>query len=73
MSMGRRDEPPEREFPEGLYEKFAVEVMLNKDTGNYVIRCQEWRCEFPGGPWPGGRVAKLVDEIVAHNRAERSE
>lgn len=71
--MSRRDEPPEHDYPEGLYEKFTVEVTLDRDTGNYMVRCPEWRCEFAGGPWPGTQVAKLVDEIVYHNKAERSE
>jgi hypothetical protein len=65
--------PYEQPYPEGVYETFAVEVTLDKESGNYTIRCREWRCECAGGPWPGATVAKLVDEIVAHNKAEREE
>lgn len=63
--------PNEQPYPEGLYEKFTIEVTLDKLTGNYTIHCQEWLCEFAGGTEPGESVAKLVDEIVAHNKIEQ--
>lgn len=64
--------PQEQEYPEGIYDKFTIEVRLDRETGNYTIYCPEWRCELAGGKWPGERVSSLVDEIVAHNNAERS-
>ena len=62
--------PYEQPYPEGVYEKFTIEVTLDKETGSYMVRCPEWQCEFAGGEWPGQHVHKLVDEIAAHNKAE---
>lgn len=64
--------PYQQEYPEGVFDEFTIEVRLDRETGNYQIYCQEWRCELAGGKWPGERVAKLVDEIVAHNNMEMS-
>lgn len=63
----------EQDYPEGVYDKFTIEVSLDRETGNYMIWCGEWKCELAGGKWPGAAVAKLVDEIAAHNRWEFEE
>ena len=69
--MRRREEPEEQAYPEGVYGEFAIVVKLDQETGNYMVSCPEWKCEFPAGIWPGERVAHLVDQIVAHNNMER--
>lgn len=63
-------DPAEQSFPEGIFDKFTVEVRLDRETGNYMIYCPEWRCEIAGGQWPGEKVGSLVDEIVEHNIEE---
>lgn len=60
----------EQEFPEGVYDRFTVEVRLDRETGNYMIYCPEWRCEIAGGKWPGEHAGSLIDEIVEHNIEE---
>jgi hypothetical protein len=60
----------ETEFPEGVYDSFRLEFKLDRETGNYSIYCQEWRCELAGGQWPGESALRLVNEIAAHNRSE---
>ena len=69
--MRRREEPEEQAYPEGVYGEFTIVVKLDQETGNYMVSCQEWQCELAGGIWPGEHVAHLVDQIVAHNNAER--
>lgn len=64
--------PYEQQHPEGVYNKFTIEVKLDKETGNYMIWCPEWRCEISGGKWPGERASRLIDEIVSHNNIELS-
>lgn len=62
------------EYPEGVFDKFTIELRLDRETGNYTIYCPEWRCEIAGGGWPGAMAGELIDEIVEHNIGEmRSE
>lgn len=63
----------EQEYPEGVFDKFTLELRLDRETGNYMIYCPEWPCEIAGGKWPGDRAQKLIEEIVAHNRMELTE
>lgn len=63
----------ESDYPGGVYDRFTIEVALNRETETYMIWCDEWKCELAGGKWPGDTVAKLVDEIAAHNRCELEE
>lgn len=60
----------EQQYPEGVYDKFTIELRLDRETGNYMIYCPEWCAEFAGGEWPGEKVGSLADEIVAHNKTE---
>ena len=60
----------EQECPEGVYDKFTLELRLDRETGNYMIYCPEWRCEIAGGKYPDIRAGRLIAEIVTHNRME---
>lgn len=62
--------PYEQEYPEGVFDKFTLELRLDRETGNYMIYCPEWRCEIAGGKYPGDRADHLIAEIVTHNRME---
>lgn len=62
----------EQQYPEGIFDKFTIELRLDRETGNYMIYCPEWRCEIAGGAWPEYRVGKLIGEIVAHNKREQA-
>lgn len=62
--------PQEQQYPEGIFDKFTVEVRFDRETGKYMIYCPEWRCEIAGGEWPGERAGELIDEIVEHNAGE---
>lgn len=62
--------PYERSYPEGVFDKFTLELRLDRETGNYTIYCPEWRSEIAGGKYPGDFADHLIAEIVAHNRME---
>lgn len=63
----------EQEYPEGVFDKFTIEIRLDRETGNYMIFCPEWKCEIAGGKYPGDRARKLIEEIATHNRMEMSD
>lgn len=67
------DGPYEQEYPEGVFDKFTIEIRLDRETGNYMIFCPEWKCEIAGGKYPGDRARMLIAEIVSHNRMEMSD
>lgn len=62
--------PYDQPYPEGVFDKFTVEIRFDRETGKYMISCPEWCCEIAGGEWPGALVGELVDEIVEHNIGE---
>lgn len=68
-----RDEPPEENYPEGLYRKFTLQFELHPETGNYTLFCPEWKCEIPCGQHPGHSAYGLLMEIVGHNTEEMKE
>lgn len=60
----------EQQYPEGIFDKFTIEVRLDRETGNYMIYCPVWCSEIAGGEWPGALAGELIDEIVEHNIGE---
>lgn len=60
----------EQSYPEGIFDKFTIEIRLDRETGSYMIYCPEWRCEIAGGKYPGDRADRLISEIVTHNHIE---
>lgn len=60
----------EQPYPEGIFDKFTIEIRLDRETGNYMIYCPEWRCEIAGGKYPGDHADHLISEIVTHNHME---
>lgn len=62
--------PYEQEYPEGVFDEFTIVVRLDRETGNYMVSCREWKCEFAGGKCPDEAVRRLVYEIAKHNEYE---
>lgn len=57
-------------YPEGVFEKFTIQFLLDKQTGKYMIYSPEWHCEIAGGKNPLKEAVVLINEILDHNEAE---
>jgi hypothetical protein len=58
------------DYPDGFFKDVTITLKFDPEDGRCMIHCPEWHYEGPGGADPSVPVARLVKEIVKHNKEE---
>jgi hypothetical protein len=57
----------QQEPPDGMITRLTIEATL-LEHGQWMIRCPQWKCEFPHWSLSTGVLA-ITTEVVEHNQA----